>query len=323
MDILGMLGSLARQAPRAVATYREGQREGEAERFDTLQQLKAQAERAQMLRMQQERQAEQDEIDRRYKEAMIGRTEALNAPKPAAPERWAPRSMEEAVEYQTLVAQGRQRARPAPQGRQVAAPPSRGGGEFADVSGGAASTAPVVQAGGGGGRVAPAPRSDDGKAPTVDQANAAQFAARMLTAEDGIGVVGMDGLPTGKTETLGRVPLVGGAFLTDKQQQFRQYKDDWIRAKLRKESGATIGDEERATEEATYFPQPTDSPALIAQKVQRRKLAAQLMKSVAGRGWTPEMDEIVKQQAALLAGQQGGGGTEIRLSNGKTYRIEP
>lgn len=130
---------------------------------------------------------------------------------------------------------------------------------------------------------------------------AANFAARMLTADVGLGVEELAGKPTRTTESLGRVPFVGGAVLDAHQQKYRQLQQDWVRAKLRKESGATIGDQEMQSEIDTYFPTPNDSPELVAQKAQRRKFAAQLMQQSAGRAWTPQMDELVKVESAKFA----------------------
>lgn len=50
-----------------------------------------------------------------------------------------------------------------------------------------------------------------------------------------------------------------------------------IRAKLRKESGAAIGKDEMLQEYETYFPMPTDTPALMKQKEMLRKQATESM----------------------------------------------
>jgi hypothetical protein len=43
-------------------------------------------------------------------------------------------------------------------------------------------------------------------------------------------------------------------FMSPEQQKYKQAADNWIRANLRKESGAVIGADEMAAEYATYFP---------------------------------------------------------------------
>lgn len=58
-------------------------------------------------------------------------------------------------------------------------------------------------------------------------------------------------------------------------QQYRQAQEDWVRAKLRRESGAVIGEQEMADEIKTYFPRVGDSPEVIQQKAQARKTATE------------------------------------------------
>lgn len=70
----------------------------------------------------------------------------------------------------------------------------------------------------------------------------------------------------------------GNKIESNLRQQYRQAQMDWVRAKLRKESGAVIGADEMADEIATYFPQLGDGDAVIAQKAQSRKVAEQAMR---------------------------------------------
>ena len=57
------------------------------------------------------------------------------------------------------------------------------------------------------------------------------------------------------------------------QQQVEQAQRDFINAVLRRESGAAIADSEFANARQQYFPQPGDSPEVIAQKRKNRDLA--------------------------------------------------
>ena len=66
-------------------------------------------------------------------------------------------------------------------------------------------------------------------------------------------------------------------------QRYKNGADDWIRAKLRRESGAVIGPEEMEKEYEIYFPQPGDSQDLVAQKVDLRKRAQDGMKKSIGQ----------------------------------------
>jgi len=66
-------------------------------------------------------------------------------------------------------------------------------------------------------------------------------------------------------------------------QKYRQAADDWIRAKLRRESGAVIGVEEMQKEYEIYFPQLGDSQGVMDQKLASRVVAIESMKTAAGR----------------------------------------
>lgn len=71
------------------------------------------------------------------------------------------------------------------------------------------------------------------------------------------------------------------------RQQYRQAQEDWVRAKLRKESGAVIGDDEMEREIATYFPTYWDKPETIAQKAYARRVAEIAMAKAAGQKVEP------------------------------------
>lgn len=60
-------------------------------------------------------------------------------------------------------------------------------------------------------------------------------------------------------------------------QKYRQAASQWIRAKLRKESGAAIGKDEMEQEFRTFFPQPGDSAEVVQQKAQARLDAERAM----------------------------------------------
>jgi hypothetical protein len=75
--------------------------------------------------------------------------------------------------------------------------------------------------------------------------------------------------------------------MSPEQQKYKQAADNWIRANLRKESGAVIGADEMAAEYATYFPQPGDTPEVIAQKAEARRITTDAMKQNAGPVYRP------------------------------------
>jgi hypothetical protein len=121
---------------------------------------------------------------------------------------------------------------------------------------------------------------------TESQKAAAGFAERMVNAEGILGQLPSEALPTTGTSLAASVPFVGGYLerqvMSGEQQKFKQAANDWIRAKLRKESGAAIGETEMEQEYATYFPMPGDGPDVIAQKAEARRIATQAMITNAG-----------------------------------------
>jgi hypothetical protein len=125
--------------------------------------------------------------------------------------------------------------------------------------------------------------------PTEGEANAAGFANQMENAEAVIKALPAGSQPGVGSAMAGSVPLIGGVFERGVQsaptQQYKQAADAWIRAKLRKESGAAIGVDEMAKEYQTYFPQIGDSAAVIAQKARSRQIATDAMKKSAGRSY--------------------------------------
>lgn len=130
-----------------------------------------------------------------------------------------------------------------------------------------------------------------------DERLAAGFFDRMTASEKIMEDVGKRGFPTYTTSVAGSVPIVGKsaerAVQSADQQKYRQAQEDWVRSKLRKESGAAIGVHEMDDEIRTYFPQPGDSESVIEQKTASRKIAMNAMRRSAGPAWqsTPSEDE--------------------------------
>lgn len=87
------------------------------------------------------------------------------------------------------------------------------------------------------------------------------------------------------------LPLVGGGlgmaankFQTPEQQQVEQGQRDFINAVLRQESGAAISASEFDNARKQYFPQPGDSPQVVAQKKGNREMAINGFRISAGPG---------------------------------------
>jgi hypothetical protein len=97
---------------------------------------------------------------------------------------------------------------------------------------------------------------------------------------------------TKTTATAAGVPLIGGYLqrkaMSPEQQQYKQAADNWIRANLRKESGAAIPPEEMQLEYETYFPLVGEEPAVIEQKKEARRITTQAMIRNAGPVYKPQ-----------------------------------
>lgn len=152
------------------------------------------------------------------------------------------------------------------------------------------------------------------KPPTESERGAAGYLDRMTNAERELQAVTSSGYDAGNMRdkmTAGNGILNYAA--SDQGQQYRQQQEDWVRSKLRKESGAVIGDDEMEREIKTYFPQPGDKDTVIANKKKSRDIAINAMRISAGRAVGNE---------APTAGQ-GKGYTvgQIIEHGGKRYRV--
>ncbi|WP_414488369.1 transglycosylase SLT domain-containing protein [Stenotrophomonas maltophilia] len=124
--------------------------------------------------------------------------------------------------------------------------------------------------------------------------NAAGFYQRMVKAREEIDKLTGGGYnPTNARDRFGAAiddtPLVGGilapigrAATSTEGQLYQQAAMNWIRANLRKESGAVIGPKEAADEYKNYFPVVGDTPELIKQKADFRRTLEAAMRSTAG-----------------------------------------
>jgi hypothetical protein len=152
----------------------------------------------------------------------------------------------------------------------------------------------MVQFGNRGGQrvvegYAPPPTARDAKPPTEGERNAAGYYSRMDAAGRELDALTNAGYDPGNMRdhyTAGQGPLLNWA-ASEEGQRYRQQQEDWVRAKLRKESGAVIGDEEMEREIRTYFPQPGDKPEVLKAKAGSRKIAEEAMRKSGGRAVEP------------------------------------
>ena len=128
-----------------------------------------------------------------------------------------------------------------------------------------------------------------GGKPTESEQNAAGFALRMERTDAIINALPPGVSPGMGSAVAGTIPMIGGAvqrgFQSPETQKYQQAANDWIRAKLRKESGAKIDQDEMDKEYETYFPRVNDTPAVIAQKAEARRIATEAMKLNAGKSY--------------------------------------
>lgn len=130
-----------------------------------------------------------------------------------------------------------------------------------------------------------------GEKPTDGQRLSAGFLARMQDTEPSFGSY----VPSTKDYVLyNKILKNQGGFLGSgtaaelnkklpaQAQEYFQQVSDWVRAKLRKESGAVITPEEMLSEITTYFPLPGDSPKAVENKARSRATAVEAMAIAAG-----------------------------------------
>jgi hypothetical protein len=143
-----------------------------------------------------------------------------------------------------------------------------------------------------GGPADPATKSKEGNV-TEGAAKAANFANMMDKSEaelTKLAPVGPDGKPdpTKLSNPLGVGGQIREALTPEaaanhmrspEYQQYRQAAMQWVRAKLRKESGAQISPDEFEGDFRTFFPQPGDDAKVIEQKRQARAQALEGMKA--------------------------------------------
>lgn len=148
---------------------------------------------------------------------------------------------------------------------------------------------------------------EQGKKPTENERLSAGFAQRMEFSEQKASELenkyAQDMLtkgsqanvpyPTVGMSVAGSLPLIGGyarsKVASDEQALYRQAQENWVRANLRKESGAAIPPDEMDAEIATYFPTAGElsNPKIIAQKRQARQVTMDAMRKNAGVAYEP------------------------------------
>jgi hypothetical protein len=189
--------------------------------------------------------------------------------------------------------------------------------------------------GAGGFRMVQGPAGAGGSAGgTEGQRAGAGYLQRMTAAEEILRDVerrtGVVAIPTEKALAIGTA--AEGYVLNPVEQQLAQAQRDWVRSKLRKESGAVIGPEEMAEEIRTYFPQPGEGAEVVRQKAEARRRAERQMEIGAGAAssaagaispeYAPPIRADELGRAGIGTGQSTSGAGRVRTYNPQTGRLE-
>jgi hypothetical protein len=153
------------------------------------------------------------------------------------------------------------------------------------------------------------------KPPSDAQILAGGFADRMTAAQSLTSALESQA-PVGVMESIySAIPLIGSKIpqvlpktlggLGPERRQYLQAANNWIRANLRKESGAAIGADEWTEEYVNYFPQPGDDEETIKQKAMFREITTQNMARAAGREYTPSVPTSIAKKTEDLYSQYG------------------
>jgi hypothetical protein len=138
------------------------------------------------------------------------------------------------------------------------------------------------------------PLTKSGK-PTEGETNAAGFASRMVAAEAITSKLATGNAPKFGEAVLSAIPLIGKTIpevipqaiggLSSERRQYLQAANNFIRANLRKESGAAIGVDEWTAEFINYFPQYNDDEQTIKNKAIFRNILTQNMIGAGGKSF--------------------------------------
>ena len=157
--------------------------------------------------------------------------------------------------------------------------------------------------------------------PADGEAKAASFSARMDLAApilDSLEEARGQGIMLTQAQVmLGSVPGVGDylkrSSMNVAQQKYLAAAMDWIRAKLRRDSGAAIGEREAIQEYETYFPVPGNPPEVMKQK---RELRATVQEGMRGEA----LPAITYQEAVKR--KQAGSGSKPTASAPAVPKLE-
>ncbi len=164
---------------------------------------------------------------------------------------------------------------------------------------------------------------------TEGERAAAGYYRRALNAHEnyGAGVLPRSAIAQGAVDMLPNA--WENTLASPERREAQNYADEFIRAKLRKESGAAIPTEEMSREYRVYFPVPGDEPVDLERKARLRQEALEALKIGAGSEAGTALEGLLPPEGAqrpnttpegnaiYQPGEQG-----VELSDGERTRIE-
>lgn len=141
-----------------------------------------------------------------------------------------------------------------------------------------------------------------------DQSDAATYADRMINSHRILNT--MDEVGADLMGTVTGNDYFPNALKSSDRQMMEQAQRDFVNAMLRRQSGAAISQEEFANAEAQYFPQPGDSPEVMAQKRANREADIQGLTRAAGPtykppGPIPSLPDVTEEDIRFTAEKYG------------------
>lgn len=141
---------------------------------------------------------------------------------------------------------------------------------------------------------------------TEGQANAALYARRMAESDRILNDPRLtEAMMSRKNIALGSVPSFGNSMVPKEYQLADQAKRDFVNATLRRESGAAISQSEFDNANKQYFPQPGDSPDVIAQKARNRRTSIEGIANAAAPSFREEFFGTKKPGLGVGLREQG------------------
>jgi hypothetical protein len=155
-------------------------------------------------------------------------------------------------------------------------PPSKSGSSLpaqgANSEGGGDTAAPDPNASTWTPGQKPAPLVKPPAPLTEGQGKAGRFSDRMFAAEDIMAPLHSQAQNWAERAKQNVGDYIGYSINSPAYESMRQAQDSWIMAKLRDESGATIGTAEFERDRRTFFPQPGEGSAVVEQKRKAREI---------------------------------------------------